>query len=257
MKKYLNRFSILAFLLPLSMWMSSCTDDEDQVITDPQTQARLSATATESSTTSENNSRIIVSGFSVSQFTAGTQNVEMKFYSKTDLLAGISLGNLKLKSNLNAELQTSSSSKKSSVLISSGESRFSVIGEGNTPEGNYTEATFKLYKNTEVSANDPMYRKSLLITGEVNGKLTQFWTESEKTIRAVSESSAGVQVENNTELVLVFEMDKLFGGIDLRTAVDANDDGRIEIGPNSPDGNTDIFTKIESNIESAVTLKKR
>lgn len=256
MKKLLKNFALFTFVVTSGAYLSSCSEKEDEMITDPQTEAKLTATAANSSETLSN-SRVTVGAFTVSQLTVGTQDVEMKYYAKADLTAGISLGNLTLKTILNAELQKSASEKKSNVLISNGQSRFSLIGEGSTPEGNYSEANFKLYKNTAANANDPMYQKSILINGEINGKLTQYWTESEKVIRAASKSSAGVEVDQNTELVLVFEMDKLFAGIDFSTALDVNGDGRIEISPNSPDGNAAIFSKVESNLETAVSLRKR
>ncbi|WP_236021435.1 hypothetical protein [Algoriphagus oliviformis] len=247
----------VALAAPLLLGIASCSKDDDGMPTDPQTQAKLSAVAVESGSSSSSSARVEVSGFAVSQFSVGTQDVDMKYYAEADLTAGISLGDLQLKSAVNAGLQSSSSSKKSVVLISNGESKFGVIGEGGTPEGNYTEVAFKLYKSTESNANDPMYQKSLLITGEINGKLAQVWTESEKSIRASSKSSTGVDVSENTEMVLQFELDKLFAGVNMGTALDANGDGRIEIGPNSPDGNAAILAKIESNLETAVSLNKR
>jgi hypothetical protein len=257
MKKYQALLGKISLALAMGLVFSSCSNEDEQSITDPQTKAKLSATATSPSSSNSENSRVVIGGMTVSNFYVGTQNVEMKYYAKADLLAGISLGNLQLKSNTSASLQSSSSSKKTLTLVSSGNSQFSVIGEGNTPEGNYKEVTFKLFKNTEGNANSPMFQKSLMITGEVNGKITTFWTESEKVIRAASESSTGVQLDNNTEMVLVFELEKLFSGVDFKTALDANQDGRIEISPNSPDGNLVLFNRIESNLESAVSLKNR
>ena len=257
MKMYSNLVGKISLALAMGLVFSACSNDDEQAITDPQTQAKLSTTATGSSTSGAENSRVIVGGMTVSNFYVGTQSVEMKYFAKADLLADISLGNLQLKSNTSAALQSSSSSKKTHALITSGNSQFSVVGEGATPEGNYKEVSFKLFKNTSGNANDPTYQKSLAITGEVNGKITTFWTESEKVIRAASEASTGVQVDNNTEMVLVFELEKLFAGVDFRTALDANQDGRIEISPNSPDGNLVLFNRIESNLESAVSLKNR
>lgn len=256
MKKGWKNVIAMSFALTAGIYLSSCSEKEEEIIRDPQTQAKLTATASNSSE-SLSNARLTVGAFTVNQLTVGTQDVEMKYYAKADLSAGISLGNLTLKTILNAGLQNSASAKKSNVLISGGESKFSLIGEGNTPEGNYTEATFKLYKNTAANANDPMSQKSILITGEIDGKITQFWTESEKVIRAASSTSTGVEVDQNTEVVLVFEMDKLFAGVDFSSALDSNNDGRIEISPNSPDGNAAIFSKIESNLETAVSLRKR
>ncbi|MFN3996631.1 hypothetical protein [Algoriphagus sp.] len=256
MKKVLKNFALFSLVLLNGFYLSSCGDKEDDLITDPQTQAKITATASTSTATLPN-SRMAVGAFTVTQFTVGTQNVEMKYFAKADLTAGISLGNLQSKTILNANLQKTASSKKSNVLITGGKSQFSLIGEGTTPEGNYTEATFKLYKNAGANANDPMFQKSVLITGTINGKITQFWTESEKMLRASTKTSTGVELNQNTEVVLVFEMDKLFAGVDFTKAMDANGDGRIEISPSSPDGNAAIFSKIEANMESAVSLRKR
>jgi hypothetical protein len=241
MKKYQALLGKISLALAMGLVFSSCSNEDEQSVTDPQTKAKLSATATSPTNSSSENSRVVVSGMTVSNF-----------YAKADLLADINLGNLQLKSNTNASLQSSSSSKKTLTLVSSGAAQFSAIGEGNTPEGNYKEVTFKLYKNTQGNSNSPLFQKSLMITGEVNGKITTFWTESEKAIRAVAQSSTGIQLDNNTEMVLVFELEKLFAGVDFKTALDANQDGRIEISPNSPDGNLVLFSKIESNLESAV-----
>lgn len=256
MKKVWKNVFVMGLTLGAMTYLSSCSEKEDDLITDPQTQAKLTATAS-NSTETLTRARIAAGAFTVNSLTVGTQNVEMKYYAKADLTAGISLGSLVLKTILNAGLQTSASAKKSNVLMSGGQSKFSLVGEGTTPEGNYTEATFKLYKNAGANANDPMFQKSVLITGEINGKIAQFWTESEKVIKAASKTATGIEVDQNSEMVLVFEMDKLFAGVDFATALDSNGDGRIEISPSSPDGNAAIFSKVESNMETAVSLRKR
>ncbi len=246
----------IALATALGFASFSCIDQDDEpVITEPQAQATLTASASQVDDGSSN-SRVAINGFTASQFTVGTRNVEMTYASKADLLGGISIGDIELKTSVNASLQTSSSSPKSLVLVSSGQARVSTVGEGETPEGNYTKVDFDLYENTEVSENDPMFEKSILIAGEIDGQLTTIWTEMEKTITARSENSAGVEVDGETEMMLDFDMEKLFEGIDFTTAVDSDGDGRIEISPNSPDGNSAILAQIESNIESAVLLKK-
>jgi hypothetical protein len=158
---------------------------------------------------------------------------------------------------VNSKLHTSTAGAKFLVLVAQGDKKFTLVGEGNTSRGNYSEVNFKLFKNTGTNENDPMFKKSLLLTGEVNGKLTRIWTESEMEIKALTESALGIEVDENTDLVMMFDMDKLFQGIDFNTAVDADGDGRIEISPNSADGNAAILSKIESNLKSSVILKKK
>lgn len=255
MKFKIGKIAFAAMVLPASLGLFSCESEDEKPISESETQASLKATTTQSSSSTSENGRFTISGFTVNEFTVGTQDVEMKYYAAADLVGGIELGGIQLKTTLNADLQSSSSEKKSLKLISNGETKVSLVGEGSTPEGNYKQVSFSLY--TSQSSGDPMYQKSLFITGEINGKSTQFWTETEKVIEATAESDSGIEVEKNTALLLSFEMEKLFAGVDFSSATDTNNDGKIEIRPNSPDGNTEILAKIESNIESSVVLKKQ
>lgn len=255
MKLNVGKFALAAIVLPAGLALYSCESEDKDPISDSETQASLKATTSQPNSSTSENGRLLISGFTVNEFTVGTQDVEMKYYAAADLIGGIDLGGIQLKTTLNADLQSSSSEKKSLKLISDGETKVSLVGEGSTPKGNYKQVSFSLY--TSQSSSDPMYQKSMLITGEINGKSTQFWTETEKVIEATAESDSGIEVENNTELLLSFEMEKLFAGVDFSSATDANNDGKIEICPNSPDGNAELLAKIESNIESSVVLKKR
>lgn len=254
MKNYQKLFTMFA-LGALAMSCSSETDEN--IITEPQSQVTLSASAQTTSIVSDSEGRPVVNGFATSGFTVGTQNVEMMYAAQADLLAGANLANITFKSNVNTNLQTSTAESKSLILVSDGDKKFTLVGEGNTSKGNYSEANFKLFKNNGTNENDPMFKKSLLLTGEVNGKLTRIWTESEMEIKALTESALGIEVDGNTDLVLMFDLDKLFQGIDFSTAVDADGDGRIEISPISADGNASILAKIESNLKSSVILKKK
>lgn len=255
MKLNLGKIAFAALVIPAGLGLFSCESEDENPISESETQASLKATATQPNSGSSENGRSTISGFTVNEFMVGTQNVEMKYYTAADLVTGIDLGGIQLKTALNADLQSSSSQEKTLTLLANGETKLSLVGEGSTPKGNYKEVSFSLYKAQ--SNEDPMYQKSLFITGEINGKSTQFWTEAEKVIEATAESDSGIEVENNTELVLSFEMEKLFAAVDFSTATDANNDGKIEISPNSPDGNAEILAQIEANIENSVMLKKR
>ncbi len=143
------------------------------------------------------------------------------------------------------------------MLIADGESKVELVGEGDSPEGKYTEVELSLHKNTDLSSDDPMYDKSLLIRGEVQGTTTWVWMEAEKQLKAEVQDVDGIEVENETEMMLVFDMVELFKNVDFETAVDANGDGRIEIGPNDLDGNVELYNQIEANLESAVKLERK
>jgi hypothetical protein len=239
-----------------SIILSSCSDSENQVPTEGNSKAKVFATASESSTGSSN-SRVIANGFTSSEFTVATSDMKLRYAAKAEIESGISIGNISLKTNLNSSLQTSASQTKSLTLIANGDKRAELIAEGETPEGNYAEAEFLLKKNTTIASTDPKFNKSLYIKGVANGKQALIWSETEKTIRATSDSANGVVVQGQSEMVLDFDMTKLFSGIDFSLALDGNANGVVEIGPNGVDGNTLLYSKIMSNLDTAVKLKKR
>ncbi|MCH7410950.1 hypothetical protein MM239_16190 [Belliella sp. DSM 111904] len=254
MKNSIKHFQKLAFAMSIGFLTFSCSNVEDTEISEPQSSVGLSATSS-AGNSSTANQRVIVNGFATSQFAVGTKEIEMKYAAKADLLAGISIGNITLKTNVNTSFHQEASQAKNVILVNNGTAATSAIAEGRSPQGNYTEVNFKLHRKTEGNTNDPMYDRSLWIAGEIDGKVTTIWLTSEKAIRARSENAVGVEVDGDTDMLLVFDMDKLFAEVDFSAAVDANGDGRIDIGPNSADGNAAILSKIESNLETAVVLK--
>ncbi len=247
----------IAFIMALGFMAFSCSKDDDANMDEPQSNVTLSATAESGSSGARLNERVIVNGFATSQFSVGTKDVEMRYAAKADLLAGISIGNISLRTNVNTSFHNEAAKSRNVILVNNGDVRVSAIAQGRSPQGNYTEVNFKLFRKTDGSSNDPMHEKSLWIAGEIDGKVSTIWLTAEKVIRARSENAAGVEVDGDTEMILLFDMNKLFAGIDFSTAVDANADGKIDIGPNSADGNAAILAKIESNLESAVVLKKK
>ncbi|WP_297336397.1 hypothetical protein [Algoriphagus sp.] len=254
MKKHLLTPTLLA--LVAGTVLISCSEDSDPQPADGNANSRVFATASGGSSESAN-ARVIVNGFSSSEFTVATGEMEFRYAAKADIETGIDLGSISLKTNLNSSLQTSASETNSLALIASGDSQAALIAEGETPEGNYTEAEFLLQQNTEVDSSDPKYNKSLWIEGEIEGSQTIIWSETEKAIQAMAESSNGVVVEGQSDMMLEFDMEKLFEGVNFSLAGDGNADGTIEIGPDGEDGNALLYSRIMSNIESAVTLKSR
>ncbi|WP_373495227.1 hypothetical protein [Aquiflexum sp.] len=255
MKKRTLIYAKWAFVSAIGFLMLACNDNKDEVLDEPQSQASLSATAHDGSTNPSG--RVIVNGFSTAEFKVATKDVEMRYAAKADILAGISLGNITLKTNVNTSLQSSTAKEQSLTLISDGSVRSSTMGSGSTPDGKYQEVNFRLFKNSSAPQSDPMFNKSLWLSGEANGKACIIWMEAEKMIVAKAESSQGVDVDGQSDMELVFDLEKLFANVNFSTAVDSNLHGKIDIGPGSVDANAAIFTQIESNLESAVVFKKK
>ncbi|QDH78765.1 hypothetical protein FKX85_06840 [Echinicola soli] len=246
------------WIMPLSLGlvMMACSDDEETP-KEGYSQVTLKSTAEGNSESTSENNRVDVSGMSITSFQVGTRDMEMKYVSQAGIDAGISIGNGILETNISAELGSQVSQEKSLTLVADGESQVSVIGEGETPNGSYTEVIFKLYQHSEASAESEMKDKSMLIQGEVEGKSTQVWFAAEKQLRAVAESSQGYEVNGNTDMTVVFDLEAMFAGVEMDAALDANADGVVEIGPDNVDGNAALYSKIESNIESAIVLKNQ
>lgn len=254
MKKDLLKPTLVALMA--SSVLISCSEDSDPQPADGNANSRVFATAAGGSSESAN-ARVIVNGFSTSEFTVATGEMEFRYAAKADIDAGIDLGSINLETNLNSSLQSSASETSSLTIIASGDSQAVLIAEGETPEGNYTEAEFLLKQNSEVDSSDPKFNKSLWIEGEIEGTQAVIWSETEKTIKAMAESNNGVEVEGQSDMELEFDMEKLFEGVDFSLALDGNADGTIEISPDSEDGNDLLYSRIMTNIESAVSLKSR
>lgn len=256
MKMTVRKFANWMMPLSLGLVLMACNND-DETPSEGNSNVTLSSTAEGESGSSSENGRVDVGAMSITSFQVGTQDVEMKYVSKAEIDAGISILNGTILTNISAELGTKAAQQKNLTLIAEGNSRTEVIAQGETPNGNYTEVMFNLYKNTNAGSNSEMQDKCLLIMGEAEGKPVKVWMEAEKQLRAAAESSQGHEIDGNSELTIVFDMEQMFSGVDMSTALDANGDGTIEIGPGDADGNTAIYSQVESNIESSVKLVKK
>ncbi|MBD3630728.1 hypothetical protein [Cyclobacterium sp.] len=255
MKITMKRLITSGLCFGIFLAMISCQTEEETNPPENQEEVSLASTARQPSE-SEAGARSMLNAMVVTTFQVGTKEMEMKYAAEADIVAGIDLGSISLKSNVNTELGTASSQPQTLVLISDGQAKVSAVGEGNTPKGNYQEIQFELYKNTAVENDDPMYGKSLWIDGEINGQTSQIWMDVESEIRAIAESEEGHEVNENTELMLVFDLEELFQGVDFEAAVDGNADGVIEVGPDDADGNSNLYGQIENNLESSVKFEK-
>lgn len=201
-------------------------------------------------------SRIGIGAFTVTEFTLGMQEVNMMYLPESAVEAGVSLEIGTLKTNIDAEIGTSSSKPQTITLAADGEIRKAKIGEGETPKGVYSEITFKLYKNTAAGGHEAASSNSLFITGDHNGTPVHIWLETEEMIMATSKSADGYEVDGNSSLLLTFNLDKIFANVNFDLASDFDKNGTIEIGPHNADANGSLHSKIKSNFASSVEFVK-
>jgi len=253
MRRYINNFPRMVIAIISLSFMGACNYGDNAL---PERESRVTLYATAQSPGVDAASTVRIGQFIISNFQVGTQEVDMSFASSTEFGIGSNINNANIRSNEDAELSTAASQPQTNVLISSGSHRTAVIGEGNTPNGNYTEITFKLYQNKSASSGSFARDKSLYILGTFSGRPVRLWLTNEENIRATANTPNGYEIASNSDLLLRFNLEKLMENINLADAKDGNRDGFIDIGPNNVDGNEDLFFYLRSNVSEAVEFSK-
>jgi len=250
------RKKILYLLMPLAIvaTLGSCNND-DENLKSGESKITLKSTAQQNPSAGAD-AKVSVGAFTVTHFEVGVQNLDMSYAAAADIRVAGSIAGITLKSNATAELGSSTSKPKTNILVHDGKYETTVIGEGSTPNGNYTEVTFKLFPNDTAPSDSFAKGKSLYIVGNVNGKTIRIWMTAEEPIRATSSAANGYEINAATDLMIRFNLNSLFANMNLATAVDGNLDAIIDIGPNNVDGNGALHTKIKANLDSAVEFGK-
>jgi len=230
-------------------FMGACNYGDNTL---PERESRVTLYGTAQTPGADATGSVRVGQLVINNFQVGTQEIDMSFASSTEFGIGSNINNVNIRSNEEAELATDASQPQTNILISSGSHRTAVIGKGNTPNGNYTEITFKLYQNRSASSSSFARDKSFYILGTFGGKPVRMWLTNEENIRATADTPNGYEITSNSDLILRFNLEKLLQNIDLADANDRNRDGFIDIGPNNVDGNADLYTNFRSNALNSV-----
>src|SRR5690606_16087589 len=195
-------------------------------------------------------SPIKVGVFAVTDFVVGIKEVDMQHLPQSALDVGVTLENGTLQSNATSQIGRSSANPKSLILYAGNEPQKLKIGEGETPNGLYSELTFKLHKNATVSGKETANNTSLFISGDLDGTPVKVWLEEESPIRVVSKASDGYLLDGGrNSFLLSFNADRLFANVNFSSAVDLDNNGTIEIGPNNVDSNGNIYDRIKTRSE--------
>lgn len=133
-----------------------------------------------------------------------------------------------------------------------------TIGSVDIPDGTYKIIRFKLHKSKDRVNTDPLYDRSLFLSGTINGTPFEFWHDASENFDI--ENSTGIIVNGSTvDLAVVFNIDQFLSSlhnIDLTLAQDEDGNGLIEINPEDDDGNGEIADLIKENIKKAADLVK-
>lgn len=251
MKKSIKQF-VNAFLpLGLLLVFTACSDDD---FPPPGfSKATLHATLTNNAGTVP----IKVGAFTVADFVVGVKEVDMLHLPQSALDVGVTLENGNLQSNSASQIGRSTAGPKTHILYEESEPKKLKIGEGDTPNGLYSELTFKLHKNPTVAGKETANNTSFFISGDLDGTPVKVWLEEESLIRLVSKVPEGFAVDGGrTTFLLSFNADRLFANVNFSSAVDLDKNGTIDIGPNNVDSNGNIHDQIKTNIEASIEFIK-
>src|SRR5690606_4346395 len=202
------------------------------------------------------NTPVQVGALTVNDFIVGTKEVNLMFLHENAVEAGVTLENGTLKPNIDTQLGQSSTAPKHLVLASGGEVQKAKIGEGETPNGIYSELTLKMHKTDESNGNEAAKGKSMFLAGELEGKPVHIWMENEDMMLVPSKDEAGYTIEGQASFLLTYNIDKIFANVNFDFATDFDKDGIIEIGPNNADANGSIHSIIKSNFAASVAFEK-
>ncbi len=208
--------------------------------------SELKINLTAAASSSDLDDAIYVGGLQIDDFELGLSDLSVSYLSE----AGINAGLDRMESHTFID-QYGNPSGSFLKLIEDGKLRSNLLGKEKTPNGLYQEVIFHLEKKSSAITSH-----SLKLEGVFEGKELKIWTANEEWLKAKSVNTNAYAIYSQSALTLVFEVEKLFENIEMSSAMDGNNDGIIQIGPNNEDGNQAIFLAFDQNLQKALQLRK-
>ena len=143
-------------------------------------------------------------------------------------------------------------------LLSANTFVLQTISSLSVPNGNYEEMKFKFAK---VVSNDDMNGKSISISGTINGKGFEFWSDTPQSIKIDFSDKDSNIIVNNDDVSVTIKMglDQILALLQNAIAnglVDTNNNGKFEIDPLNTDGNFNLHGAIKIALMSESRLEK-
>ncbi len=223
-------------LLMGSLLFSACETDDVK-----RSSANLSveATASQLSATESKQGRIVISNFRINM-----KEVEFEF-DKSDArsTSEVTIKDVKLKGPF--ELNLLSPSGSLNALAATVE----------LPNAMYEAVTFKTHKGT----SGVMLDKAVLMSGTIDGKPFEFWHDMDEKLEVdFTDKNQDLVIDGTDKVLLIdYKLSSLLAaasGIDLTTAKDGNNNGKIEINPKDTDGNQQLAKAIRDSLRTAIKL---
>ena len=143
-------------------------------------------------------------------------------------------------------------------LLSANTFVLQTISSLSVPNGNYEEVKFKFAK---VVSSDAMNGKSISISGTINGKAFEFWSDTPESLKIDFTDKESNVIVNNNDLSIAIKMglDQMLiliqNAINSGLLVDKNNNGKIEIDPLDTDGNFNLHGSIKNALKAGSRLE--
>lgn len=225
-------------VLSLAALISSCTKDENV------NKTAIRFQSTNQTATSAIQKSALANGVILESFKINISEIEIEFDENDPMFATDSIAtDYELKGPFEIDLM-----KDGKTL---GET---IVKNVNLPLAAYDEIEFEFDKNK--NADSEMYGKTVIITGTIDGIPFTFWSDEEMELEIEFDELVTLEDASSALLTVSFDLNALFnpalGGIDITSAKDGNEDGKIEINPRDPDGNKELAKKIYKKLEQII-----
>lgn len=232
--KTLIKALMIASLVAL---ISSCSDDNE----DLKNKTAIKFQSTYQTAKSANLKSTLAEGLVLDSFKISIAEIEIEFDESDPMFANDSVAtDYELKGPFEIDLMADGN-----VLEAV------IVSNVNLPVAAYDEIEFEFDKNKNPAS--AMYGKSIVITGTLNGTPFTFWTDEEIEMEIEFDELVYLDDVSAAMLTVSFDLDALFnpasGGVDITSARDGNQDGKIEIHHDDIDGNSDLADRILDKIE--------
>lgn len=125
------------------------------------------------------------------------------------------------------------------------------------PEGLYSEIEFEIDKNPK--PNSITSQSSIVIFGRVGSQPLEIKIAEDFEFEQEFDIPLAITNTSQITVSLIFDISMLFdptkGGIDITQAIDGNQNGILEIGPNNIDGNENLYERIKELIEQLIDVE--
>jgi len=143
-------------------------------------------------------------------------------------------------------------------LVNNGTLGEQIVGNFELPNDRYNKIEVKIFPYPDDGEDTLMRGKTVFITGSYNNQLFEFWSDLMDELEVEFPDSSAIELTgNDIALYIDFHIDMIREGMfsaGFPEVVDGNGNGVIEINPENPDGNQELYLAIKHLIKNSVDM---